>query len=90
MDTNPSWPLPAYTGKYISPLYGQAEVSLSGNTLLVNVNDVLLATVAHWNFNTFYGSYQKAWYGKALAQFSLNASGKIDGLVIGGMAFVKE
>lgn len=89
-DTTPSWPLPAYTGKYTSPLYGQADVALSGNTLLVKVNNVLSATVAHWNFNTFYGSYQKAWYGKALAQFSLNASGKVDGLVIGGMAFVKE
>ena len=90
-NTVPSLPLKEYTGKYTSPLYGKAEVTLAGNQLVFNINDnALNATLAHWHFDTFYGPYQKAWYGKALARFGLGNSGKVDALVFGGMDFRKE
>ncbi|WP_421829730.1 serine hydrolase [Larkinella sp.] len=90
-NTSPSLPLREYAGKYTSPLYGKAEVTLVDNQLIFNINDnALNATLAHWHFDTFYGSYQKAWYGKALARFSLGNSGKVDSLVFGGMDFRKE
>ncbi|WP_138989367.1 serine hydrolase [Larkinella sp. C7] len=90
-NTSPSLPLKEYTGKYTSPLYGKAEVTLAGNQLVFNINDnALNATLAHWHFDTFYGPYQKAWYGKALARFSLGTSGLVDSLVFGGMDFRKE
>ncbi|KAA9345469.1 serine hydrolase [Larkinella humicola] len=91
LNTAPSLPLKAYAGKYTSPLYGKAEVTVVGNQLVFNINDnALKATLAHWHFDTFYGPFQKAWYGKALARFSLGNSGQVDALVFGGMDFRKE
>ncbi|GAB3908095.1 serine hydrolase [Larkinella knui] len=90
-NTAPSLPLKDYTGTYSSLLYGKAVVTLEDNKLVFNINDnALNATLAHWHFDTFYGPYKKNWYGKALARFSLNTSGKIDSLVFGGMDFKKE
>ncbi|GAB4014998.1 serine hydrolase [Spirosoma koreense] len=90
-NTAPSLPLVAYAGRYTSPLYGQAEVNVQGNQLVLNVNNNSLnARLSHWHYDTFYGPLQKAWYGKALAQFSLNASGHVAGLLVDGMDFRKE
>lgn len=91
LNTSPSLPLPQYAGKYTSPLYGQADVSVAGNQLVINVNDnTLNATLPHWHYDTFYGPYKKAWYGKALARFVLGNSGKVTTLVFDGMDFKKE
>ncbi|GAB4037027.1 serine hydrolase [Spirosoma jeollabukense] len=91
LNTSPSLPLPRYAGKYTSPLYGQADVSVAGNQLIIDVNDnTLNATLTHWHYDTFYGPYKKAWYGKALARFVLGNSGKITTLVFDGMDFKKE
>jgi CubicO group peptidase (beta-lactamase class C family) len=90
-NTSPSLPLRAYTGKYTSPLYGKAEVTLEGNRLFFNINDnTMNATLAHWHYDSFYGPFKKAWNGNALARFSLSNSGKVDTLVFGGMDFKKE
>lgn len=89
-NTSPSLPLEQYKGKYTSPLYGQAEVSVVGNKLMFNVNDVLKATLAHFHYDTFYGPNQKAWYGNATATFALNSRGKADVLVFDGMEFRKS
>jgi hypothetical protein len=50
----------------------------------------LTATVQHWHFDVFRGDYEKGWYGKAVALFSLNATGEIEKLNFEGMEFVKE
>ncbi|QDK83050.1 serine hydrolase [Spirosoma sp. KCTC 42546] len=90
-NTSPSLTLAAYTGKYTSPLYGQAEVSVQGNQLVVNVNDNSLnANLSHWHYDTFCGPYKKAWLGKARGRFILGASGKVDTLIFDGLEFKKE
>ncbi|AKD58258.1 serine hydrolase [Spirosoma radiotolerans] len=90
LNTSPSVPLVQYAGTYTSPLYGKAEVSVAGNQLSINVNDNSLnAVLPHWHYDTFYGPYQKAWYGKAMARFNLNTLGKVDNLVFDGMDFRK-
>ena len=90
-NTSPSLPLAQYAGKYTSPLYGQADVSVSGNQLVINVNDnALNATLPHWHYDTFYGPNKKAWLGKALARFVLGNSGKVTTLIFDGMDFKKE
>lgn len=89
-NTSPSLPLSQYAGTYTSALYGNVEVSVAGNQLAFNVNDnALRATLPHWHYDTFYGSFQKAWYGKVSAQFTLSALGKVDALVFDGMDFRK-
>ncbi|WP_138482043.1 serine hydrolase [Dyadobacter bucti] len=89
-DTSPSLPLAQYAGRYESPLYGEAEVNLSGKQLVCNVNNVVKATVSHWHYDTFMGPYEKASDNKATARFSLNSSGKVDILFFNGMEFRKK
>lgn len=86
----PTHALQDYAGKYSDPLYGEMEISLEGETLNFNINQVVKARLAHWHYDTFRGPYEKAWYGKALAQFSLDATGKIEGVNFEGMDFRKK
>lgn len=88
-NTKPSLQLSAYEGKYTDRLYGEAEVKIVGGSLRITTNNFLTATVQHWHFDTFRGDYEKGWYGKALAQFSLNASGEVSKLEFEGMEFLK-
>ncbi|GAB3262224.1 serine hydrolase [Larkinella harenae] len=91
LNTKPSLALQAYAGKYTSPLYGKAEVTVVNDQLIFNINDnAMNATLAHWQYDTFYGPFKKAWYGNALARFTLSTSGKVDTLVFSGMDFKKE
>jgi CubicO group peptidase (beta-lactamase class C family) len=89
-NTNPSKPLADYVGKYSDPLYGEVEITLADKKLLVNVNNFVKATLSHWHYDTFRGDYEKDWYGKAIASFSLDAAGKIEKLNFEGMEFVRE
>lgn len=89
-NTPPSKPLAEYEGTYYNSLFGEAEVVLEGNKLVINLNHYLKATLAHWHYDTFRGGYEKDWYGKATASFQLNASGKIEKLSYEGMEFTRS
>lgn len=86
-NTAPSLPFARYAGKYTSPLYGEAEVTVIGDKLAFSINNTLKATLPHWHYDTFYGTFQKAWLGKTSARFTLNAAGTVDTLVFGEMEF---
>lgn len=88
-NTKPSLALSAYEGKYTDKLYGEAEVKNIDGSLRITTNNFLTATLQHWHFDTFRGDYEKGWYGKAVASFSLNATGEIEKLNFEGMEFVK-
>lgn len=88
-NTNPSKPLADYAGKYSDPLYGEIEITLADKKLLVNVNNFVKATLSHWHYDTFRGEYEKDWYGKAIASFSLDATGKVEKMNFEGMEFKK-
>jgi CubicO group peptidase (beta-lactamase class C family) len=88
-NTNPSLRLQDYTGKYADPLYGELEVTVGDKTLIATLNHIAKATLAHWNFDTFYGEYEKNWNGKVKAVFSINALGEIDRINFDGMGFAK-
>jgi CubicO group peptidase (beta-lactamase class C family) len=89
LNTMPSLSLQEYTGKYTDPLYGEIEVSVNDKNLAFAINNYVKASLAHWNYDTFYGPYEKRWDGKAKAVFILNASGKADRLNFDGMEFKK-
>jgi CubicO group peptidase (beta-lactamase class C family) len=89
-NTKLSLPLSSYEGKYTDKLYGEAEVRIVDGSLKITTNNFLTATVQHWHFDVFRGDYEKGWYGKAVALFSLNATGEIEKLNFEGMEFVKE
>lgn len=88
-DTRPSLPLADYAGTYADPLYGELIVTATASKLKVVVNNVASATLEHWNYDTFYGPWEKAWYGKAAAQFSLSPFGKVDKINFEGLELKK-
>ena len=89
LNTSPSLPLAEYAGKYSDPLYGELEITVSENSLQVNINHFEKATLQHWHYNTFRGPYEKDWYGKAIANFILDSSGKVQKVDFEGMEFAK-
>lgn len=89
-DTRPSLNLADYAGTYSDPLYGTVEVMVTGTRLHINMNNVENATLDHWNFDTFYGPWEKAWYGKVVAQFFINPFGKAERVSIDGAEFKKK
>src|SRR5258706_2394393 len=88
-NTTPSLLLQDYAGKYIDPLFGDIEVTISEKNLIANLNHLAKATLAHWNFDTFYGQYEKTWNGKVKAVFSINALGEVDKVNFDGRDFMK-
>lgn len=88
-NTNPTKPLEEYAGKYSHPLYGELEIIVRDNKLICNANNHLKATLSHWHYDTFRGTYEKDWYGNALATFILGATGKIEKINFEGMEFKK-
>ncbi len=88
-NTTPSLPLADYAGKYADPLYGEVEITVSGNTLNVDINHFVKASLQHWHYNTFRGPFEKDWNGKALANFILDVNGKVQKVNLEGMDFAK-
>jgi hypothetical protein len=89
LNTSPSLPLQEYTGKYSDPLYGDLEITLQDNKLVIDINHYEKATVEHWHYNTFRGMYQHDWDGHALANFTLNTKGEVQKINLDGMEFSK-
>lgn len=89
-NTKTTLPLSAYAGTYTSPLYGEATVTVTGDRLTFNLNNVLTATLPHWQYDTFRGSYDKAWNGTAMAQFTLSPAGTVQTLLFDGLLFQRK
>lgn len=88
-NTQPSLPIEAYTGKYTDPLYGELIVTAHESKLSFTLNNFEKATFDHWNYDTFRGWYDKKWYGKGNASFSLSTEGKVDRVNFDGIEFKK-
>jgi CubicO group peptidase (beta-lactamase class C family) len=85
--TKPSQVISNYVGTYTSPLYGELVVTAKDNSLLISMNNTAKATLEHWNYDSFRGYYEKRWWGKTTANFSIDSRGKISSVVIEGMQF---
>ena len=90
LNTKPSLTLEAYAGKYTNPLYGDVEITVTGNQLVVVLNNFVKATLDHWHYDTFRGWYEKKWNGKTNATFVLGVDGKVNSLNSDGTEFMKS
>jgi CubicO group peptidase (beta-lactamase class C family) len=90
LNTSSSLPIETYAGKYSDPLYGDVEVTVKNNQLTFNINNFVSATFDHWHYDTFYGWYEKKWWGKGFATFSVDAEGKVSKLNFDGTEFKKK
>ena len=89
-NTSPALPLEQYAGRYTDPLYGELNVTVQNKKVLINLNNIVKATLEHWHYDTFRGEYEKLWYGNAIANFSLNQEGQLEKIEFEGMAFKKQ
>lgn len=87
--TRPTLPLTAYAGKYTDPLYGEINVSVSKDALIVDVNKSISATVTCWNYDFFLGDYSDVTYGKAMVSFALNSEGKVETINMDGLVLTR-
>lgn len=87
--TKPTLPLDDYTGKYVSPVYGELVITREGDQLIALANNFLKATFSHWHYNTFRGWFEKKWYGKENLTYNLGQTGKIVSVQFAGMEFNK-
>ncbi|MBS1542373.1 MAG: serine hydrolase [Bacteroidetes bacterium] len=84
--TKTSLPLDAYAGTYTDPLYGQVRIIVKGNSLDVSINnDVLKLSLDHWEYDSFRGWFEKKWYGKANAVFTIGADGTVSSVNLLGI-----
>lgn len=44
----------------------------------------------HWNYNTFRGTFNYDWYGKANFTFALSDEGKVTGFDFDGIVYSKK
>ena len=89
-NTKPSLSLQQYTGKYSDPLYGELEVLLTGDKLVVQLNTFTKATLDHWHYDTFRAINEKVWIENKTVTFIINSFGKVGRISYDGMEFKKS
>ncbi|MEA5140434.1 serine hydrolase [Arcicella rigui] len=89
INTRPSLPLTAYTGKYENEVYGSLEVILKNDILVLTQPNNISFSLEHWHYDTFLGQSNNWWWGKSGVQFSLDFEGKSGSLSLDGIPFRK-
>jgi len=85
LNTKPSLELAAYAGTYSDPLFGTAEVLLTGGKLRLVISKEMSADLAHWHFDTFESRWDKTWFGESVVAFQLNAvTGEVESINVDG------
>jgi len=89
-NTKPSLALDHYTGTYAHPLYGEAVVELKNGKLVARTSSKAVMTLEHWHFDTFQGSWNKAWEGKSFVTFHLDAAGEPRRMEVGSVMLMRK
>jgi CubicO group peptidase (beta-lactamase class C family) len=90
LNTHPSLDMKAYAGSYTDPLFGSVTITAQNDTLRLGINNIITASVQHWNYDTFKGKYSNKEYGDALVTFTLDANGKVSTVNVDGLLFNKQ
>lgn len=90
MSTKPSLPLEKYVGTYSSPLYGDLKITLQNGKLVGQSSSKTSIHLEHWHYDTFQGSWNKAWDGKSMITFHLAANGAPKRLELAGVMLTRK
>jgi len=90
MGTKPSLPLTGYTGKFTNEIYGDAEIVINGNDLMIKFPNKISLSLKHWNYDVFRAYYNYDWYGKTWITFSQSSEGKISQFDYDGAVYRKK
>jgi len=85
-DTSPSLPLERYAGSYESEVYGPLDIQYDGKSLWLRRNDEAIATLDHFNYDTFLTNFTSPALRNRLVTFALDKLGHVDALDLEGEA----
>jgi hypothetical protein len=89
--TKPSLPVDAYVGRYSDPFYGGIDVAAVDGKLKALFSTALSVDLDHWQFDTFMGTWNKAWWGESLFAFQLSPiAAEVQSLSLDGITLRKE
>ena len=87
--TMPTLPQEAYTGRYLHPVFGTADVVLRGGDLYLAFPNNTGGRLSHWNYDTYMLDFSNDWWGKMPVGFSVNWQGKVTSFAFDGQDFTK-
>lgn len=90
MNTKPSLPLSSYLGKFNNEAFGDAEIVLEKNELVLKYPGENIIQLQHWHYDTFRGTYNHFWFDKSWIVFSLDAEGKVISFDMDGLEYKKQ
>ncbi len=83
--TRPTLPLSAFAGQYADPFYGQVNIVMENDHLVIDFVPApdLKADLSHWHYNTFKLEWREvhAWFDFGTLQFVLNNNHQVTGIV---------
>jgi CubicO group peptidase (beta-lactamase class C family) len=90
LNTHPSLPLGGYAGAYTHDLYGNASITVTGDSLTLSFPNDIRVALTHWHYDTFLGRFEHDWMGKSWLTFRFNSEGKVSGFQFMGMEYEKK
>jgi hypothetical protein len=87
--THPSVPLAHYAGNYVNPTYGNAVVSVRGDSLHFAFSKGRSGMLSHWQYDTFRARWDDARLGPSLVVFNPDGAGGVSGVRAFGITFSK-
>lgn len=88
-NTQPSKPIDQYAGKYEHPFRGELIVKLENDQLILYPTTQQVITLKHFHFDTFLGTYKRAWVRPTYIEFHLDWNAKVDELKWGSTRYKK-
>lgn len=79
-ETKPSLPLDKYAGSYDNEVYGGMDVSLNDGSLTLKRNPEAVATLTHFNYDTFLARFSSPALRDRLVTFELDKLGRVAAL----------
>lgn len=74
--TRPSLPLEKYVGAYDNEIYGALDIALDGDTLSLRRNAAAVASLSHFNYDTFLATFSTPALRDRLVTFDLDKHGR--------------
>lgn len=74
-------------GTYKNSKRGKITISLEGDNLFYSLNGVVNGQLAHWHYDTYQITYDRAWYGDGMITFRMDEEGKVAYLEVWDLRF---
>ena len=87
LNTHPSLPISAYTGKFSNSKLAVISVALKDSTLTIAMPHDIKIVLQHWNYDVFRGKFNLWWFGTSWVQFLPDKDGNVEALKIDGTIY---